>query len=78
MIRTVSLFAGLLLGSGFALAEKAVDATFYAYVDSDVCAHVMVGPVTDTRIECSEQRYGSDLADVSHDRSFNDRPGDCG
>ena len=54
MIRTVSLFVGLVLGSGFALAEKAVDATFYAYVDSDVCAHVMVGPVTGTRIECSK------------------------
>ena len=54
MIRIGLMLAGLLLGSGLSLAEKAVDATFHGYVDSDVCAHVMVGPVTDKRIECSK------------------------
>jgi osmotically-inducible protein OsmY len=54
MIRIELMLAGLLLGSGLGQAEKAVDATFYAYVDSDVCAHTMVGPVTDQRIECSK------------------------
>jgi len=53
MIRVLGLCVGLLLGSGLGLAEKAVDATFYGYVDSDVCARVMLGPVTDSRIKCS-------------------------
>jgi len=55
MIRVLGLCVGLLLGSGLGLAEKAVDATFYGYVDSDVCARVMLGPVTDKRIECSKE-----------------------
>jgi osmotically-inducible protein OsmY len=52
----------LLLGSSLALAEKAVDATFHGYIDSDVCAHVMLGPVTDQRMECSKDtvKKGSD------------------
>ncbi len=54
MIRFGLVLAGLLLGTGIGLAEKAVDATFHGYVDSDICAHVMVGPITDKRIECSK------------------------
>ena len=46
MIRIDLMLAGLLLGSGSGLAEKAVDATFYGYVDSDVCAHAMVGMIS--------------------------------
>lgn len=54
MIRVLGLCVGLLLGSGLGLAEKAVDATFYGYVDSDVCARVMLGPVSEERIKCSK------------------------
>lgn len=54
MIRIELMLAGLLLGSGLGQAEKAVDATFYGYVDSDVCAHAMVGAITDKRIACSK------------------------
>ena len=35
MIRIELMLAGLLLGSGLGQAEKAVDATFYGYVDSE-------------------------------------------
>ena len=28
--------------------------TFNAYVDSDLCAHLMLGPITDGRIQCSK------------------------
>ena len=42
-------------------ADKQVE-TFNAYVDSNVCAHVMLGPITPERIECSRTTYkqGSD------------------
>ena len=54
MNKALWLCVGLLLGSGLGLAEKSVEATFHAYVDSDVCARVMLGPVTDKRVECSK------------------------
>jgi osmotically-inducible protein OsmY len=34
-------------------ADKPVG-TFNAYVDSDLCSHLMLGPITDARIECSK------------------------
>jgi osmotically-inducible protein OsmY len=37
-------------------AEKKVE-TFRAYVDSDVCAHLMLGPITPERIDCSRTTY---------------------
>ena len=37
-------------------------ATFNAYVDSDICSHLMLGPITDPRMECTRSTYkdGSD------------------
>jgi hyperosmotically inducible periplasmic protein len=35
---------------------KAVN-TFNAYVDSDLCAHLMLGPITDARIQCSKDTH---------------------
>jgi len=29
--------------------------TFHAYVDSDLCARLMLGPITDSRVQCSLQ-----------------------
>jgi hyperosmotically inducible protein len=36
--------------------------TFHAYVDSDICARVMLGPITESRIECTQStvKDGSD------------------
>ena len=37
--------------------------TFHAYVDSDLCARLMLGPITSARIACSQKMYkeGSNL-----------------
>ena len=43
----------LMLANGSGLSEKAVESSFHAYVDSEVCARLMLGPVTAKRIECS-------------------------
>ncbi|HTF62139.1 MAG TPA: BON domain-containing protein [Edaphobacter sp.] len=37
-------------------AEKKVE-TFKAYADSDLCAHLMLGPISPERIECSRTTY---------------------
>ena len=31
--------------------------TFRAYVDSDICARLMLGPLTNTRVECSKSTF---------------------
>ena len=53
MRRKIWLIPVLLLGSGLSLAKGAEEATFHAYVDSEICARLMLGPITDRRIECS-------------------------
>lgn len=50
MKNSVWLLLAALLASGLAAQEVS---TFRAYVDSDICAHLMLGPVTDSRIACS-------------------------
>jgi hyperosmotically inducible periplasmic protein len=46
-----------LLGSQpIGAADKEVS-TFTAYVDSDVCARLMLGPITQQRVACSQQTY---------------------
>ena len=47
----------LLLANGSGLSEKAVESTFHAYVDSEICARLMLGPITDKRIECSKDTH---------------------
>ena len=44
---TVLLFAGAL----------AAQETFSAYVDSDLCARLMLGPITPVRVECSQSTF---------------------
>jgi len=41
--------------------------TFHAYIDSDLCARLMLGPITQSRIECSLKTYkeGSNAVVVS-------------
>jgi osmotically-inducible protein OsmY len=43
--------------------------TFYAYVDADVCARLMLGPITQSRIDCSKKAYkqGSNIVIVRMD-----------
>jgi osmotically-inducible protein OsmY len=61
-------------GSGVAAQDKDKKkddkiSTFYAYVDSDVCARLMLGPITQSRIDCSKSAYkqGSNLVIVRLD-----------
>ncbi len=49
----------LLLANGSGLSEKAVESSFHAYVDSEICAHLMLGPITDKRIECSKDTHSN-------------------
>ena len=42
----------VLLLSGALSAEEV--STFRAYVDSDLCARIMLGPITAPRVECSQ------------------------
>jgi hypothetical protein len=52
----------LLLSSGMCVCAEVV--TFHSYVDSDLCARLMLGQITPERIACSQklQKQGSNLA----------------
>src|SRR6476620_7527436 len=41
----------------FGLSAPAADevSTFRSYVDTDICARLMLGPITETRIGCTQQ-----------------------
>jgi len=52
-MRTTSLPALVLLLPGGLLAGEV--SVFRAYVDSDLCARLMLGPITPSRIECSQR-----------------------
>jgi osmotically-inducible protein OsmY len=45
----------LLLGSVVCVSDEV--ATFHAYVDSDLCARLMLGPITEARVSCSEKTH---------------------
>jgi len=51
-MKTTSLPALVLLLPGVLLAGEV--SAFRAYVDSDLCARLMLGPITPARIECSQ------------------------
>ncbi len=55
MKRTFLVMVSLLFGSG--VCGSAEISTFHAYVDSDLCARLMLGPVTPSRIECSQKTH---------------------
>lgn len=54
MKRTLLTIGGLLLPLGL-LAEEV--STFSAYVDSDLCARLMLGPITSSRVQCSQSTF---------------------
>jgi osmotically-inducible protein OsmY len=53
------LMVGLLFSAGACVGAEIL--TFHAYVDSDLCARLMLGPITSERIACSQktQKEGS-------------------
>jgi osmotically-inducible protein OsmY len=61
MKTTLTLILAAALGGEIVCAEKEVS-TFKAYVDSDLCARLMLGPITSERVACSQKTYkeGSD------------------
>lgn len=55
-MKTTFLFAVIILGVPGRLLPQEVS-TFTAYVDSDLCARLMLGPITDSRMECSKSTH---------------------
>jgi osmotically-inducible protein OsmY len=55
MKSTLIVMVSLLLCCGICVSAEVT--TFHAYVDSDVCARLMLGPITDQRTECSQKTY---------------------
>ena len=53
------VMVGLLFSCGVCVGDEV--STFHAYVDSDLCARLMLGPITSSRIACSQktQKEGS-------------------
>ena len=46
----------VLLSVGAMFAAEEVS-TFPAYIDSDLCSHLMLGPINPARMECSQKTY---------------------
>jgi hypothetical protein len=59
---TLAVILAAFLGSGVICAADKEISTFPAYVDSDLCARLMLGPITSERIACSQKtaKEGSD------------------
>jgi osmotically-inducible protein OsmY len=55
--KAVLLISGLLLGSAGYLAKEDEIPKFHAYVDSDLCARLMLGPISTSRVDCSRKTY---------------------
>jgi hyperosmotically inducible protein len=51
MTKLLPPLIALFLPGAFAADEVS---TFHAYVDSDLCARLMLGPITDSRVACSQ------------------------
>jgi hypothetical protein len=56
MKKTVASVIAVLLGTHPAFAADEVS-SFKSYVDSDICARLMLGPVNSARISCSQKTY---------------------
>jgi hyperosmotically inducible protein len=51
--RLMIAFTVFLLGSCVLSAASKENSSFKAYVDSDICSHLYVGPLTQTHLQCS-------------------------
>jgi osmotically-inducible protein OsmY len=56
MRRMLSITCIFLLVTAISMHAEDVT-TFPAYVDSDLCARLMLGPITQSRVECSQKTY---------------------
>jgi osmotically-inducible protein OsmY len=54
---TLALILAASLGRGIVCAAEKEISTFPAYVDSDVCARLMLGPITTERVACSQKTH---------------------
>ncbi|HZS54466.1 MAG TPA: BON domain-containing protein [Bryobacteraceae bacterium] len=54
---TLGVIVAAFVSSAISFAAEKEVSTFAAYVDSDVCARLMLGPITPQRIECSQKTY---------------------
>ena len=54
---TLALILAAFLGSEAICAADKEVSTFPAYVDSDICARLMLGPITSDRMECSQKTH---------------------
>lgn len=58
MKTTFAFLAGaVLFSSNFVCAADKEISTFPAYVDTDLCARLMLGPITSQRVACSQQTH---------------------
>lgn len=57
MNRVLLILCSVLLLCGSYLARIDEVPTFHAYVDSDLCARLMLGPITTSRVECSVKTH---------------------
>jgi osmotically-inducible protein OsmY len=55
MRNKITLILALLVAGGLVQAQEV--STFNAYVDSDLCARLMLGPISPARIECSQKTH---------------------
>jgi osmotically-inducible protein OsmY len=53
MKNALASMAILVASSGMLPAANPPGETFHAYVDSDICARLMLGPITESRLTCS-------------------------
>jgi hyperosmotically inducible periplasmic protein len=57
MKSTLMLVFAVFLGREVMCAAEKEISTFKAYVDSDLCARLMLGPITSARVACSQQTH---------------------
>jgi osmotically-inducible protein OsmY len=56
--KALLLIGTLLLGSAVYLAKEDKEVPkFHAYVDSDICARLMLGPISTERVACSQKTF---------------------
>src|SRR4051812_3442130 len=49
-----SVYVGIVVLCSSGIAGEKEQSSIRAYVDSDICARLMLGPITEPRIECSK------------------------
>jgi osmotically-inducible protein OsmY len=64
MKKTFRVLLVLLFAAGLCLAAQKEVLTFHAYVDSDLCARLMLGPINSARVECSQKTHKEGAAPV--------------